>query len=181
MQDEIKRIVELEALEFTVFHTDEVNYLQVPPGIVKEMADCIADVIDGTKFPSGLGLIGMPYSQSNGFLLNCLLAHEMAHVAYQDVYSADVSTEIDRVLEELESEVGTLSDRDITLSRDMLERWVEEIFCDLFAICLVGPAFSFALVELTGAALLTGSPTILDPFHSFMEHHPLRLRDSICT
>jgi hypothetical protein len=173
LQDEINRLEELKGLKFTVFHSDRVNYLQLPPGTIKETADLIADLINGTPFPLSLGLVGMPYSQSNGFFLNCLLVHEMAHVVYQDVYSVDVSTQKDKVLEALEKEIGILEERDATIARDTLERWIEELFCDLFSICLIGPAYSFALIELTGATLLVDSPaTTLEPFHSFMEYHP---------
>jgi hypothetical protein len=147
IQDRINKLEDLKDLRFTVFHSDQVNYLQLPPGTVKEAADELADIVKGTRFPLSLGLIGMPYSQSDGFLLNCLLAHEMGHVAYQEVYSPDVATEIERVLEALEKEVGVLDDQDITLSLDTLKYWTEEIFCDLFAICLIGPAYSFALIE----------------------------------
>jgi hypothetical protein len=150
--------------------------LQLPPGTVKEAADELADIVNGSKFPLSLGLIGMPYSQADGFLLNCLLAHEMGHVAYQEVYSTDVTTEIERVLEALEREVGILDDQDITLSLDTLKYWTEEIFCDLFAICLIGPAYSFALIELTGATLLADSPDAdIDMFYSFMDYHPAEI------
>lgn len=156
-----------------MFHSDEVNYLQVPSGIVKETADSIADVIGGKRFPANLGLIGMPYSQSSAFFLNCLLTHEMAHVAYQEFYGADVSAKVDAVLQGLVDQTTGMSDRDIILSRGLLERWVEEVFCDLFAICLIGPAYSFSLIELTGATLLARSTVLMqDPFHSFMEYHP---------
>lgn len=176
IQDQINKLEDLKDLRFTVFHSDQVNYLQLPPGTVKEAADELAGIIQGTRFPLSLGLIGMPYSQSDGFLLNCLLAHEMGHVAYQEVYSPDVTTEIERSLEALENEVGVLDDQDITLSLDTLKYWTEEIFCDLFAICLIGPAYSFALIELTGATLLADSPdTIVDMFHSFMEYHPAEI------
>ena len=173
LQREINEIEPLKSLDFTLFHSDEVNYLQVPSGIVKETADSIADLIGGTRFPPNLGLIGMPYSQSSAFFLNCLLAHEMAHVAYQDHYGVDVSVQIDAVLQALVDETTGMSDREIISSRGLLERWVEEIFCDLFAICLIGPAYSFSLIELTGATLLAVSNVRLqDPFHSFMEYHP---------
>jgi hypothetical protein len=176
LQDEINQLEELKDLKFTVFHSDRVNYLQLPPGTIKETADLIADLVSGTAFPLSLGLVGMPYSQSNGFFLNCLLVHEMAHVAYQNVYSPDVSTQIDTVLEALEKEVGILAERDVTIARDTLEHWIEELFCDLSSICLIGPAYSFALIELTGATLLVDSPaTTLDPFHSFMEYHPAEI------
>src|SRR5262249_13765929 len=32
----------------------------------------------------------------------------------------------------------------------IMEYWTQEIFCDLFALRLVGPAFSFALIEIMG-------------------------------
>ena len=32
----------------------------------------------------------------------------------------------------------------------IIENWTQEIFCDLFAIRLIGPAFSLALVEMLG-------------------------------
>jgi len=176
IQDQINQLEDLKDLRFTVFHSDQVNYLQLPPGTVKEAADELADVTKGTRFPLRLGLIGMPYSQSDGFLLNCLLAHEMGHVAYQEVYSADVTTRVERTLEALEDEVGVLDDQEVTFSLDTLKYWTEEIFCDLFAICLIGPAYSFALIELTGATLLADSPdNNVDMFYSFMEYHPAEI------
>ena len=176
LQDEINQVKEAGMLKFTVFHSDRVNYLQLPPGTIKETADLIAQLINGTPFPTDLGLVGMPYSQSNGFFLNCLLVHEMAHVVYQNVYGVDVSTQKDKTLEALEKEVGVLQGRDATIARDTLEHWIEELFCDLLSICLIGPAYSFALIELTGAKLLVDSPpTTLDPFHSFMEYHPAEI------
>ena len=176
LQHEIRSIKDLASLEFTVFHSDRVNYLQLPAGTLKETADLIADITGGKRFPASLGLVGMPYSQSSGFLLNTLLVHEMAHVAYQNVFSADVTTQTDRALEGLESQVGILEERDATIARDTLEHWAEELFCDLLSICLIGPAYSFALIELTGATILVDSPeTTLDPFHSFMEYHPAEI------
>jgi hypothetical protein len=68
---------------------------------------------------------------------------------------------------------GALGDEDISFCRDTLARWVEEIFCDLFSICLIGPAYSLALIELTGATVLAGeSGTAVPEFHLFVEDHP---------
>lgn len=130
-------------------------------------------MIGGTPFPRNLGLIGMPYSQSSAFFLNCLLTHEMAHVAYQEVFGVDASTQIDTALQTLVDQTSGMSDREIISSRGLLEHWIEEVFCDLSAICLIGPAYSFSLIELTGATLLAGSAVrFQDPFHAFTEYHP---------
>jgi hypothetical protein len=42
-------------------------------------------------------------------------------------------------------------------SKDRLAAWAEELFCDLFAVWLIGPAYSFAYIELFGLT------AILDP------------------
>jgi hypothetical protein len=175
-QDLVSEVDALEPIEFTVFHSAEVNYLQIPAETFREVANGIADLIKGQHFPNDLGLIGMPYSQASGFFLNCLLPHEMGHFIYQEIFFDDIESEIDKALERMEDEIKVLDDLDIAFCRDMLARWVEEIFCDLFAICLIGPAYSFALIELTGAMLLVEQPvTMLDDFYFFIEDHPAEI------
>jgi hypothetical protein len=175
-QDLVNKTKNLEPIEFTIFHATEVNYLQIPAGIFREVANGIADAINGDHFPLDQGFIGMPYSQANGFLLNSLLPHEMGHFVYQEIFEIDVEAEIDKVLEALEGDLGILDDQDIASCRDMLKRWVEEMFCDLFAICLIGPAYSFALIELTGALVLAGESS-LNPveFYFFIDDHPAEI------
>ena len=46
LQDEIHKVKEAGMLKFTVFHSDRVNYLQLPPGTIKETADLIAELVD---------------------------------------------------------------------------------------------------------------------------------------
>jgi hypothetical protein len=51
--------------------------------------------------------------------------------------------------------------------------WLEEIYCDLFALCLAGPSFSFAFIDLL-------SLTRFEPSRDFQNSHPanaLRLRE----
>lgn len=175
-QQMINKIEDLEKMEFTVFHAAEVNYLQIPAETFREIANGIADAIKGEHFPPDLGLIGLPYSQAAGFFLNCLLPHEMGHFVYQEVFLQDVEPEIDKSLEKMEIEVAVLDEEDISLCRDMLGRWIEEIFCDLFALCIIGPAYSFALIELTGSMLLVERPaSTLDEFFFFIEDHPAEI------
>lgn len=175
-QDMISEIEELRPIEFTVFHASEVNYLQIPAETFREIANGIADAIKGDHFPQDLGLIGLPYSQANGFFLNCLLPHEMGHFIYQEIFLDDIEAEVDKTLERMVNEIKTLTGEDIAFCRDMLARWIEEIFCDLFAICLIGPAYSFALIELTGAMLLVDQPpATLDDFYFFIEDHPAEI------
>jgi hypothetical protein len=173
LEEEFNKIEDLDKIRFTVFHTNKLNYLEVPPDIAREMANDIADLVNGTRFPPYLGLVGIPYSQANSFFMNCLLPHEMGHFAYQEVFEVDAATEIDDALERMEADVGRLDNLDLALCRDTLARWLEEIFCDLFAICLIGPAFSFALIEVTGVMVLARATTDGETdFHLFVQDHP---------
>jgi hypothetical protein len=174
LQDAIDSIDVLKGISFTVFHINEVNYLQVPSGILIQQANQIADSIKGKRFPPNMGVVGIPYSQANNFFLNCLLPHEMGHFVYQEKFAIDVAPKVEESLEGLEADIGReLGDQEITLCRDLLESWVEEIFCDLFAICLIGPAYSFALIELTGATRLIGEANDQQSdFHLFIQDHP---------
>jgi hypothetical protein len=176
LQDKINATDDLQDVKFTLFHTDRANYLQVPSGLAREFANDIADLVSGTHFPPRLGLVGIPYSQGDGFFLNCLLPHEMGHFIYQEDAVVDIENEIDHALERMEHDTGPLNDQDLSLCRDTLGRWVEETFCDLFAICLIGPAYSFALIELTGASLLVGGPSSrIDDFYFFVQDHPAEI------
>ncbi|HEY7405865.1 MAG TPA: hypothetical protein VIB39_20235 [Candidatus Angelobacter sp.] len=177
LQDAIESIDDLKDITFTVFLINELNYLQVPSGILIQRANDIADLIKGTRLPPRMGVVGIPYSQANGFFLNCLLPHEMGHFVYQEHFVTEVVPEIDKALETLEKDIGhALNEEDITMCRDLLESWIEEIFCDLFAICLIGPAYSFALIELTDATHLIGEPkSQLSDFHFFIQDHPAEM------
>lgn len=172
-QDIVNEAEEWKQFEFVLFHTTQWNYLQVPSGMARDIANDIADLIGGSRFPINLGLVGIPYSQANSFFLNCLLPHEMAHFSYQEDSSAEVESEIDRALERMEQEIGTLGEEEISEWRDTLRRWVEETFCDLVALCQIGPAFTFAFAELTTAALIVGQPDgTPGDCYGFMSEHP---------
>jgi hypothetical protein len=82
----------------------------------------------------------------------------MGHFIYQLYASHDVEDEIGRAVERMVKEIGELDDEEIVLCENLLGNWVQEIFCDMFAICLVGPAFSFAFSQLVGASVLIGRP-----------------------
>jgi hypothetical protein len=141
--------------------------------MVGDVANQIAAQVGGTQFRLGLGHIEIPYSQADGIFLNTILAHEMGHFIYQLYASHDVEDEIGRAVERMVKEIGELDDEEIVLCENLLGNWVQEIFCDMFAICLVGPAFSFAFSQLVGASVLIGRPEgEPDDFYRFEWGHP---------
>jgi hypothetical protein len=156
-QDEVQKVEEWQRYQFVLFHTTEVNYLQIPSDMARSVANNIAESVGGQTFDPDLGLVGIPYSQSNAFFLNCLLPHEFAHFIYQENDNQDIEEQIEKSLGDATQALG-LNDEDMSLCLKMLKSWIEETYCDLLAICIIGPAFSLALMQLTAATLLVGRP-----------------------
>jgi hypothetical protein len=98
----------------------------------------------------------------------------MGHFIYQNEVSDIAEQKIDDALQRLVDNIDTpLEEEETTLCRDLIGSWTEEIFCDLFAISLIGPASSFAFSQLVGASMLIGRPPG-EPadFYSFESDHP---------
>jgi hypothetical protein len=140
-----------------LFHFHEVNYLQVRVSEIRRTANLLARLIPDSKgFPPELGMIGIPYSQSSPLYLNCLIAHEMGHFVFQK-FEQKVKL-LPGVEQCLNQSLASQTPTDVLdWSRDRLLSWAEELFCDLFAIRLVGPCYALAYVELFGLT------TILNP------------------
>ncbi len=159
--------------EFAVFHTNQANYLQVPSSIARDVANDIALLIGGKSFPPDLGLVGIPYSSCNGLFLNCLIPHELGHIVYQETELGEqIENSVDNLLEKMQNEIDPTA-RNLSWCREKLIAWGEEMFCDLFAICLIGPAYSFAFSELMAASHIVGQePGSPKEFFDFASHHP---------
>ncbi len=133
--------------------TPEFMYFQRPHTHVKEQARIIRTFIPGAIFPAKLGFIELPYSQGPSFFTNLAIYHEIGHFVYEEL---STQTPIHPDILALQS----ITDRSLrklfkgrqvrALAAKIIENWTKEIFCDLFAIRLLGPAFSFALVEMLG-------------------------------
>lgn len=144
---------------FAILQFDEPNYLQVRVGELKQTADKLKSVIpDVSPFREDLGLIGIPYSQSSSIYLNCLIPHEIGHFVFQKTeLKRKLLPEIEKSLEKILGTLKALPPDNVDWSKDRLESWAEEIFCDLFAVWLIGPCYALTYVELFGLT------TILDP------------------
>jgi hypothetical protein len=156
----LNRVKGFEKTNFAIFHFDELNYLEMPVSEIRKTTDRLERIIpDPPLFPEAVGLIGIPYSQSSSIYLNCLISHEMGHFVFENLELKDKL--LPKIEKNLQQALGTkfshLSPDDLDRSKDSLESWAEEIFCDLFAIWLIGPCYALTYVELFGLT------TILDP------------------
>jgi hypothetical protein len=145
--ERFREIPDYADTDFAIYHTDLFNYLNVQLNVFKPIADDIAALVKGPKFPEKLALIGIPYSQSSSLFMNCLIPHEMGHHVFGDKgLGAKFRPVVEKELQQL---FGTaLNTLDRSAITNLLVRWAEELFCDVFAVRMVGFCYSFAFIEL---------------------------------
>lgn len=139
-------------------------------------------------FPPEIGFVEIPYSQGTSFFSNINIYHEIGHFVYQ-LFSKSGEPSFDQLDATMEQAIKqqkslqefkpgrTAAERKARL-KGILENWTKEVFCDLFAIRLIGPAFTFALIDLLWLVGLIGAGNE----KQFDEEHPspaLRLREQL--
>ena len=154
LNDKLQQVPECEDFECAVFQLTDLNYVMLPYNAVNRVANRIRAIVHGDEFPDFLTLVGIPYSQSSGLFLNCQIPHEMAHFVYQEVVCDEITKKVDEILDSHYPNEPAANEVALSQIRGLLNLWVEEIFCDLFAISLIGPAFTFAFAEWTSASLI---------------------------
>src|ERR1035441_3591833 len=139
----------------TALLTPELNYFQSSHTGLKVAATALTRQIPEATWEGRVGFVELPYSQGKTFFSNLLLYHEIGHFVFEECYRKDGSeggTLYDSVYRSLQEAYGeefpSLPDDKLSASIRCVLSWALEIFCDLFAVRLVGPAFSFASVEM---------------------------------
>jgi hypothetical protein len=164
--------------------TSEFMYFQRPHTDIKHQARIIESFIPRAIFPPKLGFIELPYSQGPSFFTNLAIYHEIGHFVYEELSNSDpphpqIAALKSAIVRSLNKSFrkGSLDPETFAIAVRILENWIQEIFCDLFAIRLVGPAFSFAFVEMLGMLgfLLEEATVRFNPTHPatawrFAEH-----------
>ena len=173
----------LQDKDFVILHTDVVNYFEAH-AMVRSRAEDLRNIIPNAPvFPHRFGVIQFPYSQAESVFLNCLIAHEMGHFLFDEltdqVYNELLKTIGDSLKAAFRGQYSTTSGDDLRWCRDVLRDWAEEIFCDLFALWMVGPCFSLAYIELLDLAIglypstIPSNAYLMTPI--FTRSHPARL------
>jgi hypothetical protein len=147
----LNELPRFNSVTFTVFHLQQLNYVQVKASWIRDLTAKLVSLIPGAQpFPVDLGLIGIPYSQRSSAFLNALIPHEMGHFVFQELqkWPELLPEAMNAVQSTFGADYPTLKPEDLAWCRDRMRSWTEEIFCDLFAISIVGPAYSLAYIEL---------------------------------
>jgi hypothetical protein len=150
---QLQRVEGMRNSEIVILLTPEFMYLQRPHTYVKEQARLVETIIPQAKFPDRLGFIELPYSQGPSFFTNLAIYHEIGHFVYEELSNSNPLHPGVVALKSVTNRSLRKAFRDrqvVAFASKIVENWTQEIFCDLFAIRLMGPAFSFALVEILG-------------------------------
>jgi hypothetical protein len=178
LERRLRKVAAFQNTRFAVLHTERLNYLQVVASGIRDTTSQISSLVGSSSFPSNLGLIGIPYSQAESVFINCLIAHEIGHFVFGELQLLNnLAAKIADALNSAFAPVGVLKPEDRLRIPPIVASWVEELFCDLFAVRLVGPCYSYAFVELFDLTNNLGedgkiNPAAIGPSMEFSDSHP---------
>ena len=139
-ESHIRELVGAENSEVVVLLTPELMYFENRP-----------------SDPLGKGrvFLEIPYSQAAGFFGNLTIYHELGHYVWgrlaaeqprRSAFAALVGSLEDIFANKIASRVPTPANRDKI--KPAYDSWTQELFCDLFAVRHLGPASTFALIDI---------------------------------
>lgn len=138
-----------------------------------------------SQIPPEFVFVEVPYSQGPSFFTNLTLYHELGHYVFDTLAGAEKrSVAFTDLFEAMESAFAQKLGQRLTTpgnrtwAKGVLDAWTREIFCDLFALRHLGPAFSFALIDILSLIDLMGEETEA----TFDDEHPapaLRFREQL--
>jgi hypothetical protein len=144
----------MRAALIAVLLTPELNYFQTSHTRLKTAIRALEDStgISPEHARNGtLGFVELPFSQGPSFFTNLALYHELGHFAIEENYPDrdPLASRAEEALKDVyAAEFTNLPEDEQAGARQWLRKWAEEIFCDLFAVRLIGPAFSLASIEM---------------------------------
>jgi hypothetical protein len=146
----LRSVPRFQNTRLAILHTELLNYLQVVGSRIRVTATSISALVGAPSFPLNLGLIGIPYSQCESVFLNCLIAHEIGHFVFGELSLKNtLGTKARVILDTVFAPISaTLKPTEGWRISSLLAEWTEELFCDLFAVRLIGPCYTFAFVEI---------------------------------
>ena len=166
LEDRLSKIPGLRDCKLLISHTPELNYVQSSRQELKERAESYGEIVSGAPpFPSKMALIAIPYSQDENLFSNLIICHEIGHFVFEQLH---LEQKLIARIETALRKSGPLPASDISWCLQRVWAWAEEIFCDRFAIGLVGPAFSFSYIEMFDVRGIADDDRVND----FTDTHP---------
>ncbi|MDH4241143.1 MAG: hypothetical protein OEW48_16415, partial [Phycisphaerae bacterium] len=129
--------------------------------------------------PEDIGILKFPYCAAQEILVNCILFHEMGHYIYEktnleEQFLNDIESNLakfvqdNKIIEKLKPKDPDLACNKLFIyAGGLMSSWAEEIFADIFAIRVLGPAFHLACLEMEQIL-----PTDIKRNKNFSRTHP---------
>jgi len=171
LQRQLRAIGPFSYCQVVTLLSPDLNYFQYRTGPLSELDTQLRLFLpNAPAFPRELAFVAIPYSQGHCLFTNVLLYHEVGHFVFATLESAgrllpDVNQALASVLG---APFESLEEPAKEWLRGHLLAWSEETYCDLFALSLVGPAYSLASIELFNLLALLEEPDSL----RFTKEHP---------
>ncbi|HDZ22624.1 MAG TPA: hypothetical protein ENH80_09650 [Phycisphaerae bacterium] len=178
LNHQVQSIPEMEDVRILVCLTPQLNYFQRRhTGIRRLLADLKTVVRKCPEFGK-IGFVSLPFFESRGLFLNCILYHEIGHLIFEEKeYRSQLWIDF---LTSIQQDKRFSNPMPVTRSwlLQRLMAWAEELFADLMAITLLGPGYTFAgafLIHLLVGLL----PDEGQQFHDLHPPHALRFREQL--
>jgi hypothetical protein len=173
--EHVQRVEQMSSAKVVAMLTPYLMYFQQPHTEFKKLTQLAAAAISGTHLPEKLGFVELPYSLAPNFLANLVVYHELGHFVWEEFEAASpphlgiagLKREMVKCLNKHILDFPTWSPEDRLQALEQVEYWTYEVFCDLFALRLIGPAFSFAAIEFFNLLAINKSDWV-----TFSYSHP---------
>ena len=143
----------LKKTEILILLSPEFNYYLLGGNYLSETHSALWEAVKGVPdFPQDLALVGIPYSQANRLMPNLLIFHELGHHVFdrrqlRQVLVKKIENKLPGWLDGLDPPRPSVSTQILQWWSEILIVWSEEMFCDLFATAILGPAYTHAVVD----------------------------------
>ncbi|MBN2594344.1 MAG: hypothetical protein JXA81_12620 [Sedimentisphaerales bacterium] len=162
----------------------QFNYFQDPHTTVRKAMAFLKKATKSYYEVARIGFLGLPFSQSESLCLNCILYHEAAHFIAEEakIFS---DTMIRKLADELVTALNIDSGEDFfeqykEWAGKKVGIWMEELFADIVAVRLLGPAYTLAYLKLLQLVYELNEKEIR--IRTFEIDHPadaLRIREQV--
>lgn len=168
-----------QKISLVVLGSSDLMYYKYNLKYLRDLTNIINAIIPTfPKLSIELGILKFPYCASREILNNCNLFHEMGHYFYelrnlQSQFHVDIENSLDDLLQREKKLIQTspnplLERRQLLIyACKLIYNWANEIYSDIFAIRVLGPAFHLAFLEIEQML-----PTNIDRNRKFSATHP---------
>lgn len=182
LSHQLERLDGFRGCQVVVGCVSRLNYYQHSDTSLREVLDPLDSLIHCGRLKDRIAFVSLPYSSSRSLFANCLLYHEVGHFVFEILgVSKDVHKKFRPLVKKAFSGIvpgKTLNDDEIKWLTHQLVPWAEELFADILAVRLLGPAYTFVAAELVRLTTLPDPEEV----KRFNASHPcdcLRFREQL--